>query len=773
MRIFLAFSFIISLCLNALEGVGQGGYEPKTFDQFYDSQKMSQTDGHFTIYQSGNSYFLEIPEADLGKDILITTQTVVGYDSSVSPSSGVVQFRKGRNNGLEMFRNKSNTFSADSSDYWMEKAIQKSGLVASERVFTVAAWGKDKKSVIIDITSDLNSPSGLFDLTGSGNLNSPDPSRSWVQGFRLIDGGVVFSAIRSQTQYFQSSTGTTSGGKATSFQIEMLIQRVPDHEVEIKKDHPAYGFETVQHIEYDTDSYRANTVNMIKRWSLTASAKDRELQKKGVAVVPKMPIQVWIDSIMPGVYQESVKTALKQWEYAFEQAGWKNVFQFVDDGALGYKKIDFYWGNAYSNNTNKLICDEVTGEILAARVNLMDEVAKNTQPNYVMWFGSFDPRVKTNKQPLKIRQQILTSQMAGMVGELLGMKANYPAVTAFSPEQLRDANWLQKYGPTATVVGATTADYLVQPEDHIDPALLFPKVSVYDIEAIAYAYGSRNESPSLKATFYAGSDNIDPYAQSTFLSNDLVEASKLGLKNLERVYPQIPVIVAGWPAYQNTPEEIAALAKQAFSVYQFYINQVAMCVGGRSKRKVIRGENEVPVRYVPKNKQEEALELLAKCAFSGLPAWFDNDEINRVLPVSFDGNGVNMANSVMQNLMRKEVLWSLVEAEKELGDQAYTCSDLFSYFDRVFFNNYDPKSTFNAVQMNIQYEFVVNLLTTVNQNNITGGLNDVSSALNVYLVQVRDHLEKLLEYKKLEPTVRSNFELMLLKMNREYFGKTV
>jgi len=773
MRIFFAITLLLGLFIIQSPVSAQGQSGPATFEQFSTANIRVGGDGHFAIYNSGNNYFIEIPKDDLGKDILISTQVVGGFSSYVSPASGTVQFRLGRNNSLDMFKNRSTTFAADTVDYCMIQAIQNSGLVAADRSFPIAAFGKDKQSFIIDISADLQAPVGLFDVSANGSLGSPDLSRSGVKGLRMIEGGVVFTAIRSQTQFVATTGGSGGASAPISFLIEMLIQRVPDHGLELKKDNPAYGFNTVEHTNYDTRNYRANKENFIQRWSLEASAENKKLQAKGVAVDPIAPISVWIDTITPAAFQTSIREALKQWEGAFEKAGWKNVFRFVNDGSLSYKKLVLYWGNAYAMNTKTLITDPVSGEIMAARVNLMDESAKELALNYFLWCGLSDPRVKEECQPVELRQQILTSQISGLLGEVLGLKANLPALTAFSPEQLRDAAWLQKWGPTASVVGATVADYLVQPEDKITPEFLLPKVSVYDNEAVAFAYGSRTEFPSIKATFYAEKDAVDPFAQPTMLSNDILKASELGIQNLSNIYPKIPDYVEQWPAYKTESEQIVNLGKQGFSLYQFYVNQVAMVVGGRSKRTVIRGANEEPVVYVSKEKQEAALDALERYAFSGVPAWFKNERINSVLPINVETSSITLATGVIQNLLRKEVLWSLADAQTELGNEAFTCSDLFRYFNRVIFHDFDSKYEYNVPQMNIQLQFVTSLLAAVNENNITGGLNDVSGNLQLYLIDLRNQFEAMLESKKLDEKMRGNCELILMKMNREYFNKTV
>ena len=773
MKITGALLFLSGLIFSGLAASAQPKQEPVPFREFFDSKEMTERKGYFSVYQSADHYYLEVPEKEFGKDILISTQVVRGYSNYVSGLSGIVQIKRGRNNTLDLFKNESTTFPADSTDFCMMNAIRNSGMVPVYHRFPIVAVGKAHKSVIIDLTPELNSPHGIFDVSEVANLNNPDGARSRLEGIRMIERGVVFTALRTQSQFVEDAQNEENTNTVSTYRIEMLIQRVPDHDVKLKKGNPAYGFNQVKRVEYDTRKFMANETEYIKRWSLNASAKNKKLQQEGVAVEPEHPIEVWIDPVTPAPFAESIKAALSQWETAFVKAGWKNVFRFSDDGALGYKKLVFYWGNAYNGNVTSVVTDPVNGEILAARISLMDESAKDMQINYFLWCGLVDPRIQSEPLPLQLRQQILTSQLAGSVGEILGLKENYPAYTAFSPEQLRNRTWLEQWGPTASVVGSKMVDYLVQPGDKTDPSLLLPKVSLYDFEAIAYAYSDRTELPSMKSCYYAASDELDPLAQPMLLSNDLLEASELGVKNLERIYPKIPAIVDQWPAQQSGPDQIARLAGQAFSLYQFFVNQMATYVGGRSKRAVIRGKNEVPLRYVPKARQQEVLRALEKYVFSGTPEWFYNAEINRVFPVDLRKYAVDMANGVLKNLMRKEVLTSLADAENEMGKDAFRCSDLFDYFDRVIFAGYNPDVSFSRVQLSIQLQFAVNLIQAASENNITGGLTDSSAMLNLYLIHVRDELNLLQTNDTIDPELRENCRLILFRMNREFFNKTV
>ncbi len=750
----------------------QNSNQPMPFDDFFDAKKMHLDKGQFNVYSGTEKYYLEITKKDLGDNLFISSQITKGSFSSVSAQSGIYYFKSGRNNTLDLYQNKSTTFANDSVDFCMVNAIQKSGLMPVYKSFSIVALGKNKRSYIIDITQELAGTNGIFSLSNPGPLNGPDPSRSGVSKCEMIDNGVVFTAVATQSNFGEGQGGRDENYIST-FEYQMLIQKMPEHDCTLKNDHDAYGFNTIEHVVYNTKNYRADKIEYIKKWCLTTDSNGAKLQQKGIPVEPKNPIKIWIDPVAPKVFVDCVKTALNQWEEAFEKAGWKNVFKYVNDNNLEYKKINFYWGYAYNDNNKFMIDDPVTGEILGANINFMDQSAKDALVNYYLLCGAADQNIPQYYDDVVLRQRILTSKLAGLIGGVLGLKDNYAAVTAFTPQQLRNVEWLKKWGPSASVVGARLPDYLVQLSDNISAAYLWPKVSIYDFDAIDYMYGNKTSSPKLKGTYYTETSKTDPYAQSGFITGDLLVASQTGINNLEKIYPNIIDFVGNRKEYTNTSDEITLFIKQTFSLYQFFVSQETVLVGGKIKRKVIRGDNEVPVRYVSKQTQFDALAALEKHVFNGVPEWMVNKELMAIQPLDINKFYVDMVHNVLSNLLKKEVLGSLTDAENQLGDKAFTCTDLFNYFNRVIFHNFDPANQLTTPQMSAELALVSILTKVAGENNITAGVNDLTAAIQLYLIQTKDNIEKLIDSDSISDEMKNNAKLMLLRMNREYFNKTI
>ncbi|MBS5624015.1 MAG: zinc-dependent metalloprotease [Porphyromonadaceae bacterium] len=753
----------------------QQDVKPMTYEQFKEQKDLQTDKGFYTVYRLNDKYYLEIPAEGLGKEVLITTQIARGMAAFVSEASGVIRFSEGRNNTVQVVRNRLTDVSADSTDICMMMALKKSGLVPIDYTFPIVARGEDSKSVIIELTGELNNPgSGLFNVSSYYWLSHPDPSRSGVDGWRMLDKGVVFSVTRGQTDY-QSNPQTKEGRDMSArYILEMVIQQLPGDGMNRRISHPAYGFETIGVTEYDTKRYMAQKREYIQKWNLTAPAKEMKKQKRGIAIEPERQICVYIDPVTPAPFAECIKNGVKQWGKAFEAAGWKNVFRFssdVKDASLTYRTILFRWGSAYNGIYSSVIDNPVTGEILCARVNVMDVAADELLGMYFLQCGLLDGRIRKDLHSLAVRQEVLTAQVASAFAEVLKMKPNKTGYTVFTPTSIRSEKWLNRYGITASITSGVTFNYLAQPGDGVSVKNLFPRVSVYDYDAIKYAYGNSDALPSMRGAFYAPEDKGDPYAQDGFLSNDILNASIQGIEAVKRIYPRLSEWINQLPEDQNTWKNVSDFTVKAQALFQTYLTQIVKLVGGRSVRPIIKGGNETRVTYVPREQQEEALNYLESAIFGQFPEWVRVKELDQSGVFDTDQMMVGLAEALLKHFMNKEVMESLVAGERRLGEKAFTARELFAYLDRVVFENFDPNKAVSTYKQGVQACFVSEFARFMAQNNISFGLsNGGNGVYHAYFVELARKVKDLSEQHQ-DPLTRSNYQMMLLRMNREYFDK--
>ena len=314
-------------------------------------------------------------------------------------------------------------------------------------------------------------------------------------------------------------------------------------------------------------------------------------------------------------------------------------------------------------------------------------------------------------------------------------------------------------------------NYLAQPGDRVSVKNLFPRVSVYDYDAINYAYGNSDALPSMRAAFYAPEDKWDPYAQDGFLSNDILSASVKGIESVREIYPQLGEWMNQLPKDQNTWKSVSDFSLKALALYQTYLTQIVKLVGGRSIRPVIKGVNESPVIYVPRELQEKALQYLETEILTQRPEWVHSKEMQQAGTYDINHMMVGLAEKITQHFIDPKVITSLVAAESAYGEKAFTAKELFAYVDRVIFENFDTRKAVTTYKQGIQACFISDFARTMAQNNISFGLgNESAGVLHAYFVELARKVKELSETHQ-DSLTRENYRVMLMRMNREYFDK--
>lgn len=737
---------------------GQDNKKPLTYSQFYKKDTTNLYKGYYSVYVSQGKYYLEVPSSAYGKELLMTIHVSGGMSAFVSPASGVISFSEGRNNTLNVYKNLTRDVASDSTEWEMNLSIEKSGLLPVFYTLPVYARGEDGKSVIIDITGELGNPSGLFSVSTHSGLSHPDPARSGIDTCNIINNGVIFKVHRTQTDYRQNPQTRIGFDEISSYTLDILLQELPERKFSEVEAHPAYGFETITKNIFDSRLFMVNRKEFIQRWDLSKRSGKQ--------------ITVYIDSLTPSPFRKSILNALNQWEAAFKKAGYDKVFNITSEpekSLLSYKTILFKWGSAYGRILSTHISHPLTGEILCAKINVTDATMYDMLPKYLLQCGMVDKRVLEDMHDISLRQDIMTSLIASKIGNILGMKENYAGYTTFSVEDLRSASKLKKYGITSSITPPIVFNYIARPGDKIKSSNLLPKVSIYDMEAIDYAYGTRKSPPSLKSSYFTTKKG-DPYSQPQYLSNDLLKSAQLGIDNLKEIYPNLEKIVRKQPFPENKWGKVGLLTAKIMIAYSDYLKQVASLIGGKSSRAVVQGYKNSPISFVSGDLQRRALAFLENEILTQPSTWWDYKDNLKSCGLSSESFLIQTSNDVLKMIITPDVLGSLVEAEDLKVKEAMTCEELFKFFDRVVFRDFRDATQLTPYQRSIQLNFVVALAETAAKNNISAGLSDSTNALHAYLYRVTKRIDAL--RKSTNSNEQKEFyELMMLRLNRLYYNK--
>lgn len=708
-----------------------------TYERFVNQKGMEKYDSYFNIYKQDKSFWMEIPQEAMGRDLLITCQAIKGYTCFLSPASDVVTLEHHDLHTIYLRRHRSLDYQRDTLNASIMDAIRNSNLQPIDRVLNIVCLGKDGKSYIVDITRDVTSASGLFDVTKNNSLSHPDPTRSGWLGTRPIPQGFSMEVFRSQTDALAMKSMNDRQDVASTIVLQFVVQMLPRHNHVMRPDNPAFGFEAISRQEYDSKTYVSRRRNYITSWDFSDG-----------------PLTLHIDPDMPEVFKASVRQAVKAWTSVLNAAGIKRPFVFSTDRQadnLAYKCVTFVWGNAMNGANSYKVTDPLTGEILSARINILDYNAETYYEPYYILFRNIDTRVKQDFMSLGMRQNLTVSWLMKEIGKVLGLKENCRGRSIMNPFRMNYA---------------ATSDTPLHK--------LLPTVTLYDRQAIKYVYGGNDKAYPALTDFYSAEDARDPYATKTVLSANVIADSRSGIEKVRHSYASLIADVKLLPVSQLNMQAVSHLAVQHLTLYSEYLQSVTRLVGGRSKYPIIKGISESPVVYVPRDVQKAALRFLEENILSGIPSWIENAEVQRICSGNMYSMTIGVANDVMKALLSADALQSLANQERDMGaTNALTAKELLDFADRTMFCNFDSTAMPSDFQRKMQITAMLNIADYVHQHNVVTGMqHEGNCILQVYLVETYKKISSLAA-NHCDQSVRDHYAMLRMRLDRSYFKKKI
>jgi hypothetical protein len=308
------------------------------------------------------------------------------------------------------------------------------------------------------------------------------------------------------------------------------------------------------------------------------------------------------------------------------------------------------------------------------------------------------------------------------------------ASSTYPFEKLRDKAWLKEMGHVSTLMDYSRFNYVVQPEDGIDPELLRPRIGPYDVFAVKWGYtpipeaaGADAEKPVLDA--WARAQDATPWLRfSTPRANgsdsgenteavgdaDAVKATALGTKNLQRVLAMLPAAAA---KAGDSDETLQHMYGAVWSQWSLELGHVAAIVGGYQTQNKHQGQaGEV---YTPETRarQEEAVRFIGDNLFR-TPKWIlARPILDRMTP----GEGARRLLSAQRRSLRillqdRARTNRLQEHEALLGDKAYRLQDLLADLRAGVFSELSaPGARIDTYRRNLQRAFLEVMDDRLNQ----------------------------------------------------------
>lgn len=730
---------------------------PKPYKLVITSRAKTQQ-GLITVHKIDEKYFFEIPDSLLGRDIMTVTRfskTAAGgwIFGGEEVNRQMVRWEKGLNDKI-FLRSVTMVITSPDSTKPLFQAVENSSEDPIVAAFDIKAFRKDTSSVI-DITSYFSGDPQVFSINPrdkfSYKLAALQTDRSFIKHIHSFPGNTEIRTIKTFAvippspptptpspevgQYLPA--GLDAGFVTMEFNTSMLL--LPKNPMRKRYFDPRVGYFSTSRIIFEEGSQKSDNEVFVTRWRLEPkSGNDAQKQKNGEMIEPKKPIVFYIDPATPVKWRKYIKQGVDDWQSAFEKAGWENAIRGEywneKDSTMSLEDARFsvirYFAsdiqNAYGPNVN----DPRSGEILESHVGWYHNVMRLIRNWYLIQTAASDPRAQRIVFDDELMGQLIRFVSAHEVGHTLGLRHNMGASAKTPVEKLRDKSWLAQYGNTPSIMDYARFNYVAQPQDGITDFI--PRIGDYDEWAIKWGYsyftdaGSANEEKQILNTltkeairnprleFGTEINPYDPRYQSEDLGDNAMKASEYGIKNLQRILPNLPE----WSREDGESyKELAELYDNLVDQFRQYLRHVAKNIGGIYDTPKTYDSEGYSFEVVPLKIQKEAVNFLNNQIFT-TPTWLlDQNVLNRIRPDQGVDAIKTLQEAILNNVLAGDKVFRLIETGG-MNSSNYNLDELFLDLRNGIMTELKNRSSIDLYRRNLQKVFVEKMISFLNPGSI-------------------------------------------------------
>ena len=692
------------------------------------TKEMKTDEGLFKVHSLDDTFLFEVPDSLLNREMLMVTRIAktangIGFGGGKANTQVLRWERKKKKILLRIV---SHSVVADTI-LPVHEAVVNSNFEPVLFSFPIKAFNKDTTAVVIDATSLFSTdvkPLGFPQFYRKRyGVTRIDKSRSYIDRVSSYPQNIETRHVKT---YFASKS--PSNGSVGSISIEMSNSMILLPKVPMKRRYfdERVGWFARGQVDYGLDAQRSKTVTYLDRWRLEVKEEDLAKFKAGELVEPKKQIVYYVDRATPEVWRKYIKQGIEDWQVAFEAAGFKNAIIAKDppskeeDPEWSPEDVRYsvvrYLASPIPNANGPHVSDPRSGEILESDINWYHNVMSLLRNWYFVQTAAINPEAQTIEFKDEVMGRLVRFVSSHEVGHTLGLPHNMGSSSAYPVDSLRSASFTKKFGTAPSIMDYARFNYIAQPEDK--GVALMPDIGPYDKHAIEWGYRpildktAVDEKAILNKWILDRADNlmyrfghqqaggvVDPSSQTEDLGDDAIKAGSYGIKNLQRILPNIEK----WTTKDGENyDEMATMYGQVLSQFNRYMGHVTANIGGVYEYYKTSDQEGAIYTHVAKSHQKNALNFINKELFS-TPTWMIDKNI--YAKTQFSG-AIEKIGSVqtrtLYNILDSGRMARMIENQTMNGSKAYSLVAMFSDLRKGVWSELYTGKTIDTYRRNLQ-----------------------------------------------------------------------